>query len=71
MTHCVCVCVFSRLLQSSHAGTEDRPGGVRGASEDENPESLADHDGSQCHVDPGGLPMVHMPLHRHLTSRGE
>lgn len=64
-----CVCVH-RLLQSSHAGAEDGPGSVRGAGEDESPRSLEDYDGPERDVDPGGVPMVHLPLHRHLTCRG-
>lgn len=66
----VCVCVY-RLLQSSHAGAKDGPGGVRGATENKSPQRVADHGGSERHVDPGGLPVVHLPLHRRLASGGE
>lgn len=41
----VCLRCGYRLLQSSHAGSEDRSGGVRGAGEGKNPASMADHGG--------------------------
>lgn len=65
-----CICC-SRLLHSSHVGVEDGPGGARGTSESQNPQSVADHDGKQCDVDSGSLTVVHLSLHWRLTGGGE
>ncbi|XP_054627599.1 growth hormone-regulated TBC protein 1-A isoform X3 [Dunckerocampus dactyliophorus] len=56
------------LLQSSHARVKDRPGSVGGAGEGQVPQSVEDHDGSQRNVDPGGVSVVHLSLHRHSAS---
>lgn len=60
-----------RLLQSSHVGVKDGPGGAGRAGEVESPRSVADHVGQQCHVDPGGFPLVHLSLHWRFASGGE
>lgn len=64
-------CSSRRLFHSRHVGAKDGPGGVGGTSEGEKSQSVADHDGPECHLDPGGLPVVHLSLHRRLTGRGE
>lgn len=59
-----------RLLLPGYAGAEDGPGGSGGACEGEDPCCVAAHDPARGDVDAGGVPLVHLPVHRHLACRG-
>lgn len=60
-----------RILQPSHVGPEDRPGGSRAAGEGQSSRGGAAHGPVPRHLDPGDVTLVHLPLHRHPPDRGE
>lgn len=59
-----------RLLHGSHDGSEDGPGGAGRAGEGEGTRRVAADAAAQRHVVPGGVPLVHLPFHRHPASGG-
>lgn len=62
---------YCRLLQPSHVGAEDWPGGSWGAGEGQSPRSRTAHGPVSWHMDAGCVTLVHLSLHWHTPNRGE
>lgn len=60
-----------RLLQPSHARAEDWPDGSWGVGEGQSPCSRPADGSVSRHMDPGGVTLVHLPLHWHPPHWGE
>lgn len=60
--------VAFRLLRTKHAGPSNGSRSAWRAHQVKSSYRLEGYESAQCNVDPGGLKMVHLPLHRHPSS---